>query len=259
MVWTFRMNTAYFRFYAHLNHFLPNHQRKRRFAHPFNWRASIKDMIESLGIPHTEVELLLVNGNPVDFDYIVNPDDKVSVYPPFESIDISGLLSVSPEPLPVARFVVDIHLGKLAARLRLRGFDTLFPAENGDKELARISAQDERILLTRDTGLLKRGAVRYGCYVHATTCQEQIVEVLRRYDLFAQLAPFTRCVRCNGLLHAVPKEDVIDDLPPRTQEYYDEFQRCASCDRIYWKGSHFNRIMRFIDSIIQQPQPETIY
>lgn len=244
------MAHAQFRFYAQLNHFLPPEQQKRRFTHTFNWRASVKDMIESLGVPHTEIELIVANGEPVDFSYIVESGDMISVYPPFESLDIGPLLRVSPPPLPSPRFVVDIHLGKLAERLRLLGFDTLRPDKHDDATLARISHDEQRILLTRDTGLLKRNIVEHGCYIRSTRPRQQVIEVLQRYSLIDQIATFSRCIRCNGVLHPVPKSEILDRLPPRTADYYDEFRICDQCDQVYWKGSHYDHMLDFIKDVV---------
>ena len=179
-------------------------------------------MIEAIGVPHTEVDLILANGESVDFDYLVENGDYVSVYPVFESVDITPLLRVRPRPLRVVRFVLDVHLGRLATYLRMIGFDALYPADYRDEELARISAEEQYILLTRDRGLLKRGQVTHGYWVRATEPRRQLVEVLRRFDLFGQTAPFRRCLRCNSLLEPVRKEEIVGRLPPKIRQCYDE-------------------------------------
>ncbi|MBW4493850.1 MAG: Mut7-C ubiquitin/RNAse domain-containing protein [Oscillatoria princeps RMCB-10] len=246
------MNRAYFRFYAELNFFLPAHRRELTFVHEFEGRASIKDTIESLGVPHTEVELILVSGEPVDFSYIVADGDECSVYPVFESLDISPALRLRPQPLRQTRFVLDVHLGKLANHLRMLGFDTLYRNDYPDEELAEISSSEGRILLTRDTGLLKRSIVTHGYYVRETNPRRQLIEVLRRFDLLGSIIPFCRCVRCNVLLEAVPKEAIIDRLPPQSGDLYDEFSRCPSCEQIFWKGTHYERMQEFIAGILQE-------
>ncbi len=249
------MKQALFRFYAELNDFLPTPQRQTPFRHAFEGRVSIKDMIESLGVPHTEVDVILVGGQSVDFDYLVRDGDRVSVYPVFESLDVSSLTRLRPEPLRQPRFVLDTHLGKLAHYLRLLGFDSLYDNGYQDDELARISSQEKRILLTRDRGLLKRSVVTHGYCVRGTNPRRQLSEVLRRFDLFDAVQPFRRCIRCNGLLEPVSKKAILDRLPPKTREYYDEFRLCQSCDQIYWKGSHFQRMQQFVQQVLKQDGP----
>ncbi len=249
--------TASFRFYAELNDFLPAQQRQTCVTHSFELSASVKDMIEALGVPHTEVDLILVNGVSVDFSYQVQGGDQISVYPVFEAIDISPLVRVRPRPLREIRFVLDVHLGRLAIYLRMLGFDTLYQNDYADEELAHISSQEGRILLTRDRGLLKRSVVSHGYCIRTTDSRQQLVEVLRRFDLFGSLTPFSRCLHCNGLLQAVDKAAISDRLPPKTKQYYDEFRRCQNCDRVYWPGSHFQRMQQFIESVLLiSPPPD---
>lgn len=246
------MAVAFFYFYAELNDFLPRHKKQVKISHSFAERASIKDMIEALGVPHPEVDCIEVNGEYVNFSYIVQDKDTIHVYPISTMAVTIPIISVRPKPLSVIRFVLDIHLGKLATSLRLLGFDTLYRNDYEDEELAQISSSEERILLTRDKGLLMRSLVVHGYYVRNTQPQEQIVEVLRRFDLFKILSPFQRCLRCNGLLEAVAKESVIDQLPETVQLQTHEFHRCQDCAQIYWKGSHYERLQQFIEAIIKQ-------
>lgn len=238
------------RFYAELSDFLPPDRRQVTFAHSVPERAAVKDVIEALGVPHTEVDLILANGESVDFSYQVRDGDRISVYPVFESLDITPLVRVRPQPLREPRFVLDTHLGKLATYLRLLGFDTLYRNDAADHALAAIARAEQRILLTRDRGLLKHGVVTHGYHVRETDPERQVVEVLRRFDLFRAIAPFRRCLRCNGLLEPVPKEGVIDRLEPKTRQYYDEFSTCQGCGRIYWKGSHYQRMLSFIARVV---------
>ncbi|MCP4663326.1 MAG: Mut7-C ubiquitin/RNAse domain-containing protein [bacterium] len=243
------MRQVHVRFYAELNDFLPVARRQVGFVHTFRGRVSIKDMIESLGVPHTEVDLILVNGGTVDFSYLVEDRDLVSVYPVFESIDITSLERVRPHPLRETRFVLDGHLGRLAVYLRMLGFDAWYQNDCGDAELARVSSHEKRILLTRDRGLLKRSVVTHGYCIRETDSRRQLVEVLERCDLFTSIAPFSRCLRCNGLLEPIAKERIEHRLLPRTREHYDEFRICGGCDRLFWKGSHYQRMQRFIEGI----------
>lgn len=241
------MPKADFHFYGELNDFLRSRYRQVKFSHFFKERGSIKDTIEALGVPHPEIGRIEVNGECVDFSYIVDDGDSIKVYP------LS--LTVTPIFRPIhllSRFVLDIHLGKLATSLRLLGFDTLYRNDYCDPELAEISATQERILLTRDKGLLMRSVVTYGYYVRETNPERQVIEVLRRFDLFNWVAPFKRCLRCNGLLEPVGKESLIDQLPEKTQLHMDEFHRCSECGQVYWKGSHYERMQNFINRVLEQ-------
>lgn len=208
-------------------------------------------------MPHPEVDLVLVNGQSVDFSYLVQDGDHISVYPVFESIDISPLVRVRPHPLRESRFVLDTHLGRLAAYLRMLGFDTVYGNDYADEKLARIAADEGRILLTRDRGLLKRSVVTHGYCVRETAPRRRLVEVLRRFDLFDAIRPFSRCIRCNGPLEAVDAEAIADRLPPRTRKYYDAFRICRACDQIYWKGSHYERMQALITSVLAQRHSES--
>ena len=240
------MPRATLRFYAELNDFLPPKDRYEPLERPVHGRPSIKDLIEAAGVPHTEVDLLLVNGDSVDFAYPVRDGDRISVYPVFESVDIGTVTRVRPEPLRELRFVLDVHLGRLAAYLRLAGFDAVYRNDLDDAELARI-AVGGRVLLTRDQGLLKRRAVQRGYWLRATSPRAQLVEVLRRFDLSGAVQPFSRCLRCNALVRRVAKADVIEELPPQTRRYFDEFFQCPGCDRIYWRGGHFDALQRLLE------------
>jgi uncharacterized protein with PIN domain len=244
-----RIAQACFHFHAELNDFLPARRKDLSFAYTFKHRASIKDMIEALGVPHTEVDLILANGTPVGFGYVVRDGDDIAVYPHSMGAGRPASARAGPPPLAEARFVLDSHLGKLAAYLRLLGFDTLYRNDFDDETLARISSAEQRILLTRDRNLLKRGIVTYGYYVRETAPRRQVVEVLRRFDLLGSIAAYQRCIRCNGLLQPVHKETIADQLAPKTRQFYDEFHVCQACGQIYWKGSHYAPLQQFIEHI----------
>lgn len=242
------------RFFAELNDFLPPSRRQRWVEVPFVVKTSIKDLIEGLGVPHPEVDLILANGDSVDFAYGVGDGDRVSVYPAFHTLAVADLSRVRPEPLEPARFVLDVHLGRLARYLRLLGFDTLYRNDYADDTLAHLSGNERRILLTRDRGLLKRSIVTYGYCLRTTTPRQQLIEVLHRFDLFEKIAPFRRCLECNGLLQPVEKAAISHLLPPNTQKYYTDFYQCQHCRQLYWPGSHYQRMLRFIESIqVQAP------
>ncbi len=245
------MPTATFHIHDELNFFLPRSQRNTAIEHKFDWRASVKDMIESLGIPHPEIDLLVANDASVDFEYIVQADDVIHAYAYKHQPDITPKIALRP-PFPGRQqFILDQHLGRLAAYLRMMGFDTLYRNDYHDEELAQVSHDEQRILLTRDVGLLKRSLVVYGYYVRETNRQKQLAEITQRYNLTADAAPFKHCMKCNGLLERIEKETVLDQLPDGTATYYHEFHRCSSCQRIYWKGAHYQRMQALMERIIR--------
>ncbi len=240
---------AEFRFYEELGDFLPLSLRKRSFVHRFVGHPSIKDRVEAIGVPHTEVDLLLVNGVSVDFSYKMRGGERVAVYPMFESLDISPLIRLRAKPLRVTRFVVDVHLGRLAGYLRLLGFDTRYHNKLMDAEIVGISLSQRRIALTRDLGLLKHGRLTHGYWVRNVRPRRQAEEVVRALQLEGVLRPFSRCSACNGLLTAVAKAEVVDSLPARVKSAIDLFYRCGCCAKVYWRGSHTDSITSWIESL----------
>jgi uncharacterized protein len=240
--------TASFRFYGALNDFLPPASRQATLVASFTSEAAIKDLVEALGVPHPEVDWLIVNGRPVTFRYLVQDGDRVAAYPPFRELEMGDAGRLAPPAQGIPRFIADVHLGRLTAYLRLAGIDTAYSNDSPDHELVAISAADDRTLLTRDVGLLKHGAVTRGYFVRGIHPARQLVEVLRQFDLVGRAAPFTRCPRCNHVLQAVAKDVVAHLLPERTREFYSDFARCADCGRIYWEGSHHFRINALLEA-----------
>lgn len=237
----------YIRFYEELNDFLEPHEQKKTFSHVFKGVASVKDIIESLGVPHTEVDLILVNGHSVDFNYKPEDQDRISVYPVFESLDISPILRLRPKPLREPKFVLDVHLGKLARRLRLLGFDTLYSNLYSDNELVQISQHENRIILTRDINLLKNKAITHGYWIRNILVQEQLQEVVVRFELKSKISPFTRCLECNGLILGKSRHDIQDQKALHDMtEIPDTLYECQQCHKIYWMGSHFDRLQAIV-------------
>lgn len=235
------------RVYGSLNDFLPPRRRQVAWSQVVGRHQSVKDLIESLGMPHPEIDLILVNGASVPFEHALEGGDRIAVFPRFTNLDVGTLTCVRPQSLDAVRFVADVHLGKLARRLRLVGLDTAYRADASDAELAEQADRERRILLTRDVGLLKRRRVGHGYFVRDTHPHAQLVEVLRRFGPL-DLQPFSRCLRCNGMLREVPKAAVDATLLPRTREHYDRFEACEGCGRIYWKGSHWKRMAHAVDA-----------
>jgi uncharacterized protein with PIN domain len=240
---------AEFRFYAELNDFLPPRHRFVTNVRRFDGEASVKDLIEGAGIPHTEVDLVIVNSEPVDFTYRVRDGDRIAVYPMFEALDIGPIAKVRPEPLREPRFAADGHLGRLARHLRLLGFDTAYQRHWHDADLAATAAAEGRIVLTRDSGLLKRNAVTHGMFVRAQQSRAQLLEIVGRLQLVSRFRPFTRCLECNGPLIAVSRDEVADQVPERAWHFHEQFVRCVQCMRVYWPGTHHERLRRLVEDI----------
>jgi uncharacterized protein with PIN domain len=243
---------ATFRFYAELNDFLPPEGIQSRITYEVGGNPAVKDAIEALGVPHTEVDLILVNSQSVDFSYQLQDRDQVSVYPMFVSLDITPLIRLRPMPLREVRFVLDTHLGRLAGYLRMMGFDTIYSNDCDDEALAQIASQEKRILLTKDRGLLKRSIVTHGYCVRSTFPRDKLIEVLRRFDLVDQVQAFTRCMRCNGILEGISKVAVLDQLPQRVKEGQDFFRRCKNCRQVYWKGTHYAHMQQFLEGVLRE-------
>ncbi|MDQ3985933.1 MAG: Mut7-C ubiquitin/RNAse domain-containing protein [Actinomycetota bacterium] len=245
------------RVYAELNDFLSPDRRFVSFRQPLGIGQTVKDLIEAAGVPHTEVDAVIVNGTSVAFDHRPREDDVISVYPVFESFDISSITRLRPQPLRETRFVVDSNLGGLARYLRMLGFDALFRNDFADDEIARISASENRLLLTRDVDVLKRKEITRGYYVRTTEPIDQVTEIVRRFDLADGLNPFSRCLECNEPLKKVSLEDVKDQLPERAAREYQTFTQCPVCERVYWAGSHHARMNKKVAEILHRARAES--
>ncbi|HMD68803.1 MAG TPA: Mut7-C RNAse domain-containing protein [Chitinivibrionales bacterium] len=248
-------STAFFRFYEELNDFLPPHRRGKRFEYRFDGNPSVKDAVEALGVPHTEIDLIVVSGASVGFDHRLENGDAAAVYPLFESLDISPVVKLRPALLRKPSFICDVHLGALARLLRLAGFDTLYKNDYADEEIVEAAVSHQRCVLTRDRGILKRKAVTRGYCVRSTRPREQAREVVRRFDLGPAMMPFSRCMLCNGAMERASAESVLALVPPKTKECYREFHRCASCGKVYWQGSHFGKLKSIVDDLTKDHPP----
>lgn len=249
------MVSATFRFYEELNDFLPPERRYRDFPSPCARGATAKHAIEALGVPHTEVELILVNGESVGFDRVLMDGDRVAVYPKFEALDVTPLLRLRDHPLRETRFVADAHLGGLARLLRMAGFDTLYDNHFDDAEIEAVAQREGRIVLSRDRELLKRRGIDHGCHVHAIVPEAQLREIVVRLDLRRSARPFSRCLRCNAPLRDIAKAVVLDRLPPNVREAQVRFSTCDVCGRVYWEGSHWRDMRRVLDAALFSPRP----
>ncbi len=236
--------TATFRFYGELGDFLAPARRQAAFASRCAQAATAKHMIEALGVPHTEVEMVLINGEASRFERLLADGDRVAVYPRFATLEVPPQL----RPAMPRRFVADAHLGGLARLLRMAGFDTLYDNHYNDDQIEAIAHDDGRLVLTRDRELLKRRSVVHGRYVHALRPALQLVEVVDRLGLAASAAPFSRCLHCNAPLRDVDKAAVLEQLPASVRLLHDAFRTCDVCHRVYWKGSHWRRMSALLEA-----------
>jgi len=244
------MAQATFRFYEELNDFLAPRHRWHDFDRSCARAATVRHEIEALGVPHTEVELVLVNGESVGFEWIIRDGDRIAVYPKFETFDVSPLLRVREAPLRTPRFVADAHLGGLARLLRLTGFDTVYDNAIHDDDVERLCVEEERIVLTRDRELLERRTITHGCYVRSLRPEPQLREIFARLDLARLARPFSLCLSCNVPLHPVEKTRVEAQLPPSVHARHERFSCCDACGRVFREGTHRRRLRGIVDETL---------
>jgi uncharacterized protein len=235
-------SSAVFHFFNSLNDFLPHRQKNQPITYAFNNSPAIKDSIEAIGVPHTEVALIVANSLQVDFIYKLQNGDVVEVHP------YSGNLAHT-NSLPSPRFILDVHLGKLTKALRLLGFDCFYKNDYNDRTIVAKAISESRIVLTRDIGLLKHKELQWGYWLRSQHVEPQTKEVLKRFNLSTLIKPFTICLQCNSKIIAVDKYNIIDNLPPKTIEYFQEFYQCSHCNKVYWKGSHYTNMMKFVKQL----------
>jgi uncharacterized protein with PIN domain len=246
------MEYATFHFHDVLNDFLPAESADRASSYRFDGRPAIKDAIEAIGVPHTEVAVMLVNGCGVNFSYGLCDGDEVHVYPHAAHPEV--VMQYRQDFLPAGRpaFVLDVHLGRLARYLRTAGFDTIYTTiDMGDAQIASIAERDERIVVTRDVGLLKRSRIRYGYWLRETQSRAQFRELISHYRLKPLFMPFSRCPHCNGEVSVVDKETVSNSLPDKvaSDPALENFVQCNDCGQVYWQGSHYTHMQHFFDSV----------
>jgi len=243
------MVTATFRFHGELNAFLARTLRDRAFARACARQATVKHMVEALGVPHTEVGRLSVNGSPAPFDRLLADGDHVDVYPERATQPAIGAPARHGPAHREWRFVADAHLGGLAQLLRLAGFDTCYDNHFSDDEIAALSEHDGRTVLTRDRELLKRRAVTRGCYVHAVKPAAQLRELFARLDLAPHMRPFRLCLRCNSPLHPLGADEAAARVPEGVWQRHRRFAACDVCQRVFWEGSHWRRMRTVVDAM----------
>ncbi len=225
---------------------LPARHRRLEIRYSFEGRPSIKHVLESFGVPHTEIGEIQIRENLAEMGHIIEDGEVYHIFPVRNAAheDRTELPAIAP------RFIIDTHLGKLATYLRLFGFDTLYDNQATDEDLARISRQDQRILLTRDRGLLKRKTIIAGFCLVQDDPEDQLRAVIERFGLSTQIHPFTRCLRCNGLFLPIEKKDVAGRVPEQSFKVYQEYWFCQNCNQVYWKGTHFEHMETFIRRVV---------
>jgi uncharacterized protein with PIN domain len=242
------VHTIQVRFYGELKDFLAAPLRGRRFSYLIKGCPSVKDTLEAIGVPHVAIDMILINGAPCDFSCQLREGDEVRVYPTGYRLKTKRASHLQSPP-PQLRFVVDSHLGKLVRHLRLLGFDCRYKNVFPDQEIARVAVREQRIVLTRDKGLLKYKCLRWAYWVRSPDPEKQVREVVKHFGLRRHTRPFTLCVECNGKIRPVAKSRVLNQLPPMTRVHFKRFYRCRNCRRIYWPGSHYARLIRFIRKV----------
>lgn len=241
------MKQVRFRFYEELNNYLPEKRRKVWFEYFFTGVISVQDAIQSLGIPSGEIDLILVNQQPKGFDHLLQDDDRISVYPVFELFDLSKISRLREMPLRNPTFICDVHLGRLCKYLRMLGWDALYSNHYTTKEMIAISLQEKRIILSRSCQLIRNKEVTRAYWIRSSNPVEQIKDLIIKLDLSNRINPLIRCLNCNAMIVPVEKLKIHHRLQDRTARYYSEFFNCQNCNQIYWKGSHFENMLNFIE------------
>ncbi len=237
------------RLYGNLNDFLPKARRQSEFTVNFWGSPTVKDIIEAVGAPHVEIFFIQVDGEPVNFDFKIKPGSLVSCFPKFFNIPKPEgyIYRIYPEP---PRYILDVHLGRLCAYLRLLGIDTLYSKTYSDEQIITLAVEQQRIILTRDIGILKNRKAVMGYFVRTTKPKYQLIEVATHFNLKQHFSPFSRCSICNEAVETVSKAAVKDLVPKTTFKIYSEFYKCKGCGKIYWEGPHFVRINKMFRNIL---------
>ncbi|WP_020680657.1 Mut7-C RNAse domain-containing protein [Marinobacterium rhizophilum] len=238
------------RCHGRLNELLPPSQRWRVRTMHLKQEITLQQLLIPLHIPHPEVDLVMVNGAPARLDYCVRHGDQIHIYPDIGDIDDAAIVPLRVRPLPRARFILDVHLGRLARRLRLLGLDCWYRSQMDDRAIVRLARIQERVILTRDRGLLQRVEVSHGYYVRAIRPEAQLREVLARFEPGPWLRPLSRCMRCNGLIETMSGEEVQRLSRPDLEREFSVIYRCVGCHQLYWQGSHYEQLRKYVDQLL---------
>ncbi|MEE9189790.1 MAG: Mut7-C RNAse domain-containing protein [Candidatus Neomarinimicrobiota bacterium] len=243
------MIVTYVRFYEELNDFLPARLSKKTMKKEVLLSTTVKDIVESYGVPHTEVDLILVNGESVSFGYKIVDQDRISVYPVFESFDITPVKHLQAKPLRIPCFFAEKYLWKLTRLLRLLGINVIYDDTLTNKQVIELIVSSKQILLTRSVQQLMHSTISRGYCIRADDPVDQAIEVMKRFDLLGQMLPFSRCMLCNGSVVKIPMQTVESHLDSKTASLYTKYFQCSDCKKIYWKGSHYKQLQRFVDQV----------
>lgn len=243
------MIVTYVRFYEELNDFLPARLSKKTMKKEVLLPTTVKDIVESYGVPHTEVDLILVNGESVSFGYKIADQDRISVYPVFESFDITPVKHLQAKPLRIPCFFAEKYLWKLTRLLRLLGINVIYDDTLTNKQVIELIVSSKQILLTRSAQQLMHSTISRGYCIRADDPVDQTIEVMKRFDLLGQMLPFSRCMLCNGSVVKIPMQTVESHLDSKTASLYTKYFQCSDCKKIYWKGSHYKQLQRFVDQV----------
>lgn len=235
-----------FLFYGALNDFLRAGRQHISFIYRIEGTPAVKDVIEAIGVPHTEIDVIEANGLSVDFSYLPTSGDIIHVYPVREAKQKLNAQHLIEKTNDVPAFVLGVHLGTLVSKLRMLGFDVLYTNSYSDQEITDLAVAENRIVLTRDVSLLKRKVLKRGYWLRSQDVYQQLEEVINHLELHKHFKPFYRCLTCNGLITRIEKGEIQDKLEPNTIKYFDEYFVCSTCRKIYWKGSHYERMLQFI-------------
>lgn len=225
------------------------YQGKKEIDYPLTRRASIKDIIEALHIPHTEISSIFQNDTEISFSHIPEAGERIFLHSFSHGTDVTQPSLLRPDPLPITSFIVDINVGKLARLLRMSGIDTVYDPQWQEKDIAEMAAADRRILLSRNRDLLRRKCILWGHLVRAEQPEKQLAEVMTLFGLRDAIQPFSRCLQCNALLQPVGKSTILHRLEPLTRKYYRKFHVCPDCEQIFWRGSHHKRMEELIERV----------
>ena len=240
---------VYLTFHNDLQMLLKKSQAGKVVKYALKRRASLKDIIESQGVPHTEVAQILLGNKELGFAFIPVGGEDIDIFPFSEEISVFNSTLLRPQPMSSLKFMVDINVQKLARNLRIIGFDTSMVPDMRLIEIGKVATSEHRIVITRNRELLKCNTVVHGHLVRSEDHVIQLQEVVKLYKIKLHIKPFSRCIACNGDLMSVTKQDIIHRLEPLTRKYFNTFKRCSDCEKIYWQGSHYNQMLKMITEI----------
>lgn len=237
--------TIRIKFYYRLTKFLQNKTQKF-INHNFIDQTSVKDLIEAFNIPHTEVDVILVNRRSVNFDYLIKNGDKIEVFPDRALCSTKKIIPLKSLVKAKPKFIVDVHLGKLVREMRKLGLDVIYNNQFCDEEIVEISNKERRIILTRDIGLLKRKSVKHGLYLLNEKTDQQLKEIFQNIKKNISVNPLSICLECGTKLKRMSKKKALEQLNHLWFEKDTIFYHCGRCNKIFWQGSHYKRMIRAI-------------